>query len=245
MDPTTLQVIAIVFLATLVRGLTGFGNALVAMPLLALVIEPTVASPLVALTAIVMASLMLAAHWREVHIGSAKRLLIGSLPGLAIGLWFLTHAGATPVRLALAIFILCYSVYDLCRPRLAHLESERWAYLAGFASGIIGGACNANGPPIVIYGTMRGWSPERFRATLQGYFLPAGLLILVGHAGSGLWTREVFRLFAWSLPSVFLGILLGSLLAKRVKKEHFRVIIHSVLIASALMLLWKVLRTAR
>jgi uncharacterized membrane protein YfcA len=244
MDSTTCQVIAIVFLATFVRGLTGFGNALVAMPLLALVIEPTVASPLVAMTAIVMATLMLAANWRDVHIGSAWRLLVASVPGLAIGLWFLTNSSGSAIRLALGLFILSYSLYDLFRPRLAHLESERWAYVAGFISGIIGGACNANGPPIVIYGTMRGWSPERFRATLQGFFLPAGLFILVGHAGSGLWTREVFRLFLWSLPSVFLGVFLGSLMAKRVKKEHFRVIIHSVLIASALMLLWKVWRTA-
>ncbi len=242
MDALTLQVIGIVFLATLVRGLTGFGNALVAMPLLALVIEPKTASPLVGLTAIVMATLMLAAHWREVHIGSAWRLLVASVPGLVIGLWFLTNSGGAAIRLALGIFILAYSLYDLCRPRLAHLENERWAYVAGFISGIIGGACNANGPPIVIYGTMRGWSPERFRATLQGFFLPAGLFILVGHASSGLWTREVFRLFLWCLPSVVLGVVLGCLLAKRVKKEHFRLVVHTVLIASATMLLIKALR---
>ena len=242
MDTLTLQVVGIVFLATFVRGLTGFGNALVAMPLLALVVEPRTASPLVGLTAIVMATLMLAAHWREVHLGSAWRLLVASVPGLVIGLWFLTTFGGSAIRLALGVFILSYSLYDLCRPRLAHLEDERWVYLAGFISGIIGGACNANGPPIVIYGTMRGWSPERFRATLQGFFLPAGLLILVGHASSGLWTREVFRLFLWCLPGVFLGVLLGSLVAKRVKQGHFRVIIHSVLIASALMLFWKALR---
>lgn len=242
MDALTLQVIGIVFLATLVRGLTGFGNALVAMPLLALVIEPRTASPLVGLTAIVMATLMLAAHWREVHIGSAWRLLVASVPGLVIGLWFLTNSGGAAIRLALGIFILAYSFYDLFRPRLAHLENERWAYVAGFISGIIGGACNANGPPIVIYGTMRGWSPERFRATLQGFFLPAGLFILVGHASSGLWTREVFRLFLWCLPSVVLGVVLGSLLAKRVKKEHFRIVVHTVLIASATMLLIKALR---
>lgn len=241
MDPVTLQVIGIVFVATFVRGLTGFGNALVAMPLLALVVNMKVASPLVAMTAILMAVLMLVTNWRQVHIRSAWRLLLASAPGVYIGLKLLTSAEGPGLRIGLAIFILSYSVYDLCRPRLAHLENENWAYLAGFVSGVIGGACNANGPPIVIYGTMRGWNPEKFRATLQGFFLPAGLFILVGHAAKGLWTDQVVHLFLWSLPSVFVGITLGSLLAKRVKKEHFRVVIHTVLIGSALMLLWKAL----
>ena len=243
MDPVTLQVIAIVFVATFVRGLTGFGNALVAMPLLALVVDMKVASPLVAMTAIVMATLMLAANWRQVHFRSAWRLLLASAPGVCLGLRLLTKAEGPGLRIALAVFILSYSLYDLCRPRLTHLKSDLWAYLAGFVSGVIGGACNANGPPIVIYGTMRGWNPDKFRATLQGFFLPAGLFILIGHAHAGLWTGEVIHLFLWSLPSVFVGITLGSLLAKRVRKEHFRAIIHTVLITSALMLLWKALGT--
>jgi len=245
MDPVTLQVIAIIFVATFVRGLTGFGNALVAMPLLALAIDDMkVVSPLVAMTAILMAVLMLATNWRQVHIRSAWRLLLASAPGVYIGLKLLRNVEEAGLQIGLAVFILSYSIYDLCRPRLAHLENERWAYLAGFVSGVIGGACNANGPPIVIYGTMRGWTPDKFRATLQGFFLPAGLFIVIGHAREGNFTGEVFHLFLWSLPSVFVGITLGSLLAKRVKKEHFRVIIHTVLIASSLMLFWKALGTA-
>jgi uncharacterized membrane protein YfcA len=243
MDTVTFQVVAIIFLATFVRGLTGFGNALVAMPLLALVIDMKVASPLVGLTATIMAVLMLlhGGSWRQVNIRSAWRLLLASLPGMYLGLRFLCMADERPIRLALGIFILAYSLYDLCRPRLAHLQDERWSWLAGFLAGLIGGACNANGPPIVIYGTMRGWNPDEFRATLQGFFLPAGLSILVGHASKGLWTPEVFHLLLYSLPSVAAGITLGSLLAKRIPRQHFRVVVHGVLIASALTLLVKAL----
>ncbi len=243
MDTVTLQVIAILFLATFVRGLTGFGNALVAMPLLALVIPVRMASPLVGLTATLMAVLMLlhGGSWRQVNIRSAWRLLLASLPGMYLGLRLLRLADDRPVRLALGCFILAYSLYDLCRPRLAHLRDERWAWLAGFLAGIAGGACNANGPPIVVYGTMRGWNPGEFRATLQGFFLPAGLAILVGHASVGLWTPAVFRLLLCSLPSVAAGIILGSLLAKRIPHQHFRVLVHAVLIVSALTLLAKAL----
>lgn len=239
MDILTLQVVAIIFLSTFVRGLTGFGNALVAMPLLALVLRLEVATPLVALTAVIMATLMLGGNWRQVEVGSAWRLLLASVPGVFIGLWLLRTMDERPIRIGLALLILAYSAYDLGRPRLARLRSNRWAYLAGFLAGLVGGACNANGPPIVVYGTMRGWNPSQFRATLQGFFLPAGLFILAGHAAAGFWTPEVLRLLLYSLPAVGLGLFLGSLLAKRIHREHFRVLVHVVLIVSALLLLGK------
>lgn len=242
MDLLTLQVMSIVFLATFVRGLTGFGNALVAMPLLALVVPVKVASPLVALTATFMATMMLAGNWRQVNLRSTWRLLLASVPGVIIGLWFLRGTGDRPVRIALALFILCYSLYDIFRPQLAHLKDDRWACVAGFISGIIGGVCNANGPPIVIYGTMRGWDPDEFRATLQGFFLPSGIFITLAHASVGLWNREIFRLLLFCLPAVAVGIGLGSLLARRIKRHHFRIVVHSVLICSATMLLVKALR---
>jgi hypothetical protein len=62
-----------------------------------------------------------------------------------------------------------------------------------------------NGPPLVIYGTLRQWSPEQFRATRQGYFLPAGLLGVGGFWLAGLWTPAVTRDYLWSLPLAVCG----------------------------------------
>ncbi len=71
MEVLTFQVVAIVFLAAVIRGLSGFGNALVAMPLLALILPITVVTPLVGLTALVMGGTMLAGDWKRVEIDSA------------------------------------------------------------------------------------------------------------------------------------------------------------------------------
>jgi hypothetical protein len=57
-----------------------------------------------------------------------------------------------------------------------------------------------NGPPLVIYGTLQRWSPQHFRATLQGYFLPASVLIMAGYWFAGLWTAAVTRYYRSRFP---------------------------------------------
>lgn len=52
-----------------------------------------------------------------------------------------------------------------------------------------------NGPPLAVYGSLRRWSPQRFRATLQGYFLPASLVGLGGYIALGLVDWRVIRYF--------------------------------------------------
>ena len=66
-----------------------------------------------------------------------------------------------------------------------------------------------NAPPLVIYGSLRRWSPQHFRATLQGYFLPASLVGLIGYVVVGLWLPAVTIYLLYSLPGVFAAILIG------------------------------------
>jgi len=78
-----------------------------------------------------------------------------------------------------------------------------------------------NGPPLAIYGAMRRWSAQRFRATLQSYFLPASALGMAGFLVAGLWNHDVTRYFLLSLPSAVLAILLGGLLNRRLRADVF------------------------
>ena len=66
-DPETLPVLAVLFLATLIRSAFGFGEALVAVPLLALIIPVGVAAPLAVLVSVTVAAVILLQDWRDVH----------------------------------------------------------------------------------------------------------------------------------------------------------------------------------
>jgi uncharacterized membrane protein YfcA len=111
------------------------------------------------------------------------------------------------------------------------------AWLFGFGAGVLGGAYGMNGPPLVAYGALRRWSPERFRATLQGYFLPASLVGLAGYWMVGLWVPAVTRYYLISLPVVLAATALGRALNRHMDGRRFLVYVHVGLMVIGGMLL--------
>lgn len=234
---TVLTVLLILFVSTCVRSALGFGDALVAMPLLAMLLGVRTATPLVAFAASTIALAILAGNWRNVDIRAAWRLVLASLVGIPFGLLLLKVAPESYVKAVLGVLLILYGCYNLFAPRLPVVGSENLAYVFGFVSGVLGGAYNTNGPPVVVYGTLRRWPPEHFRATLQGCFVLTGLMILAGHGVAGLWTPLVLRLYAYSVPAIALGIYLGAKLNRRIPRETFsRVVYIFLVIAGALSL---------
>jgi uncharacterized membrane protein YfcA len=230
-DTTTIAVLAILFVSTLVRAVFGFGNALIAMPLLAMTaIGMKTATPLVALIAAILALSILVKDWRIIDLKSTWRLLIGTLPGIPLGLLLLKGPHENTGKIILALVIMGFSLYCLSRPRLFTLKREWAAYPFGFLAGILGGAYNSNGPPIVIYGTISKWPPSCFRANLQGYFFPANLIIIAGHGLGGLWTPTVGWYFLLCLPAVLLSMWIGNRLNRIIPQGHFDRYIHIILI---------------
>jgi uncharacterized membrane protein YfcA len=94
-----------------------------------------------------------------------------------------------------------------------------------------------NGPPLAIYGSLRKWSPGNFRATLQGYFLPASLAGMAGYWVAGLWTPAVSRFYVLSLPAVFVAVFLGKIVHRRMNTRQFELYVHAGLIAIGAVLL--------
>jgi len=100
-----------------------------------------------------------------------------------------------------------------------------------------------NGPPLVVYGALRRWSPQHFRATLQGYFLPASVAGLIGYAAAGLWVPTVTRYFLLSLPVTFAAIILGRALNHRLRGDgFFRYVYGALIVIGCILMLQASLR---
>ncbi len=239
MDPIarTIAVLTILFLASFTGSAFGFGDALLAMPLLTLAVGLPTAVPLVRLAGSTMSIGILAGAWHRVDLHAAWRLIVASIVGVPLGVLLLQLAPAGIVTAILAVVLIAYGIANLTTLPLPTLESERMSYLFGFVAGILGGAYNTNGPPIVMYGVMRGWSPKRFRATLQGYFLPTGFAVLVGQALAGFYTREIWQLYAYSLPVIGTAVLAGGWVNRRFEAEQFERIVYALLVAIGVVLL--------
>jgi uncharacterized membrane protein YfcA len=234
-------ILLVMFLATFVQCTFGFGNALVAMPVLAFFVPLQFASPLVAMTSMTVTVGIVIADWRHMEFGAAARLVAGAVFGIPLGLWLLTGADERIVKGVLAVVILGFSVFSLSNPRRFHLNSDRWGLGFGWIAGLLGGAYNTHGPPLVIFGFLREWSARQFRATLQGYFLLAGSLVLMGHALKGLWTKEVLWHYAMCLPLTLLAFTLGHFLSRRFSQRGFERLINIAILLIALSLLVNVI----
>jgi hypothetical protein len=140
------------------------------------------------------------------------------------------------------LVIASFSTYSLLRPGRYELKNDRLAWFFGFWAGVLGGAYGMNGPPLAIYGSLRKWTPGNFRATLQGYFLPASIAGMAGYFVAGLWTPAVNRFYLLSLPGVVLGIFLGRAINKRLNARQFVLYLHAGLLGIAAILLVQALR---
>ncbi len=236
-------VLLVVFLATLIRTAFGFGEALVAVPLLALLLPVEVAAPLAVLVSITVAGIVILQDWHHVQLGSAWRLILATLPGIPLGLLLLKAVPEPIVKAVLALVIISFSAYCLARRTPPMLANDRLAWLFGFSAGVLGGAYGMNGPPLVIYGALRRWPADHFRATLQGYFLPASLVGLGGYWLAGLWVPEVTRYYLLSLPVAVASIGLGQMVNRRLKGRPFLLYVHvALLVIGAVLLIQSVKR---
>ncbi len=200
------------------------------MPILTLLIGPQQAAPLVAFLGPTTSTVILLKQWQDVDVKSVWRLILSSLLGIPLGILLVRQMPAGIVNAAMGALLLLFGWYNLVTPRLPTLEGMGWAYGFGFVAGILGGAYNTNGPPVIFYSALRRWSPDRFRATLQGYFFPTGLLILISHGLAGSLTGTVLRFYGYSLPFILLAVFAGGWLSHRIPRESFTRLVYGFLI---------------
>jgi uncharacterized membrane protein YfcA len=244
-EGATPAIIAILFLGTLVRSSFGFGEALISVPLLALVMPVEQAAPVAVLVSITIALMILARDWRKVHFHSARRLILSTLAGIPVGLWMLRSLPEGVVKAALAVIILAFSMHALLHRSTRTLPDDRLAWLFGFQAGVLGGAYGMNGPPLAIYGSLRQWQPEEFRATLQAYFLPASVAGMGGYWVAGLWTPAVNHFYLASLPGVALAVIAGGAINTRIQPDRFRSYVYAGLVVIGVALLVQSLAPGR
>ena len=246
MEATTLHILLIVFFATLIRSTFGFGEGLIAVPLLAFTIPVEIAAPVVVLLSITIAAVVVLQDWRKIHLRSTGWLLVPTFLGIPLGIALLRSVHHQAVKAALAMVIIAFSGLFLTGKGLPELRSDsrRWLLGCGFLAGILGGAYGMNGPPLVVYGAMRRWSPQHFRATLQGYFLPASIVAMAGYWIGGLWTPAVTHTYLISVTAAIPAIFLGRMINHRLKGEMFLKYVHAGLVIVGLLLLAQAIRQA-
>src|SRR5688572_29423280 len=159
---------SIIFFAIFTQTVTGFGLGLISTALLSGLIDIGVVGPLVALVGITAEIAILLRYRHALNLPSVGRLSLASVIAVPIGALLLDLMDGQVILRLLGVLVLAYSAYGLLQLRLPTIAHPSWAYGFGFVSGILTGLYNVGGPPLVIYGTCRCWTPAEFRSNLQG-----------------------------------------------------------------------------
>lgn len=243
MEPVILLAALILFAGSLTRSTFGFGEALVAMPLLTMVVDTRSAAAIIALTSVFNAlTILLTTGWKEIDWESTWRLLIGSIAGVPLGVYALKAIDEWMVKLVLAALVISFAIYKLAKPQLAAVKGQSLGFVFGFFAGVLGGAYCTLGPPLVIFGAIKQWKPDRFRTTLQAVFFPTSMAIVCSHYAVGFWTPQVFRCFLLGVPCILIATFLGKALHQRMDHERFSRAVFVMLLVIGVMLLTNVAR---
>ena len=228
---TIVLVLAVLFVAGMTKATLGFGEALITMPLLTLLVGVQMAAPITALVMTTLTGFLLLQSWQHIDFQATWRVMVAAVIGIPFGVWGLRALPAQSITLALGVVLIVVGLFYLARPTVSWVPGPRWGYLFGFIAGLFGGAFTAGGPPVVIFGTLRRLPPEEFRATLQGCFTPLNIFILLGHALAGLWTQPVLELYALSLPVIFIALWIGMRLHRAIPAQAFSRVVYLALVA--------------
>lgn len=227
----------VIFLASFVMGLTGFGIALVAMAFLPWLMSPITAIILLTIYAFVFSIVVVVQLRRDLTPRALVDLLLGTLAGTPLGVWVLASLPVTALNRLIGLVLVVVVALELRGAMPRRLTGRGWGLGAGFLSGVLGGAVGTPGPPVIVYATTQGWSPRTMKANTMGFFLVNQSAILLGYWWAGLLTHEVAVVSAvYALPALA-GVATGVALFGHLDPIRFRRIVFTLLLVSGAILL--------
>jgi uncharacterized membrane protein YfcA len=233
--PVLAGAIAITVLAASCQSLTGFGFALVMVPLLSLIWDVKSAVVMSTTLGTIMLVPLLLEVRRHVSVGIAGRLLLGSLVGIPLGVVVLDRIDPEALKVLVGAVVIIASLLLYFAPQVRWPDAGgSTAVVVGAISGMLRGSTSMGGPPSVIYllGVER--HMETFRGTLLAFFLPASVITVVVLAAAGKVTPEILRTSAIGLPALVAGLFLGGWVRSWMPESVFRAVVLGVLIATSI-----------
>ncbi len=230
----------ILLFAYFLRGITGFGSGLIAIPLLAHWLPLTFVVPMVLVLDFV-ASIVLSSHTRLlVRWDEIGPLLPTSIVGIIIGTIMLVSLPREPLLVSLALFVIFFGLRYVFNVHSENSISRWWSVPTGLSGGVIGALFGTGGPPYVVYLSHRLHDKTQLRGTLSGLFLLDGAFRLITFVSMGLmFQADMFTALLLGLPIIGAGLYLGNRVHLGITHRQQLAIIGGLLLVSGCSLLWK------
>lgn len=236
-----LAIFAIILLANIIQGITGFAGTLIAMPFLIMIVDLETAKQSLNFLGILASLWIISKDYRYINWKYFKKILFVMLLGLIIGMASYNILPKDLLMMILPLFVFFVGLKGIFSSltRMEKIKKEN-ALLDNallLSAGIIHGLFVAGGPLLVTYATSKLDGKSEFRVTLSSIWLVSNTIMMIQSIVTGVITKEMAGYMGIAIVPLFFGILIGSILLKRMSQKTFMLISYSLLIFSGISLL--------
>jgi uncharacterized protein len=233
---------SIVLLAGFVQGLTGFGFALVAIPLLAAVMPLNQAVPFVVILCLCTNLAVLAECRAFVDVRRIWLLILASSCAAPLGTLLLLHVEANTLRLVAGLLITAFAGL-LLSGKSFPIRNDRVALVpVGILSGVLNGSISMSGPPVALFLSNQNAAKGAFRANITFFSLVLNVITILSFVANGLLTAQMTVRVACLIPAILVGVFCGTFMARKTDEQRFKKIALVLIVLSGL---WTVLGSVR
>lgn len=217
------------------RGFSGFGGALIFVPIASSVVEPRLAVPLLLVVDLVLTPGLLPKALRHADRSDVGWMVAGAIVGIPLGTWLLTHLDGVTIRWAIAGMVVMLLALLMSGWRFRGPPSGGVTVAVGLTSGLFSGAAQVGGPPVVAYWLGGTTTPQTVRANIVLFFAISSVLSVGSYLVAGLITWESVQLSLLIGPTFALGLFTGARLFNRVSESIFRRICYGLIAGAAVL----------
>lgn len=219
--------------ASATQAISGFGFALIAVPLLSLFIEPQIAVVLATVVGAFSSTFQAIADRKYAQKQLVRRLAISAYIGMPFGLVVFIVVSESVLRFIVGIVVLVAALILMRGFSISH-ANRKLDWILGWVSGVLATSTSTNGPPLVFLLQAKKLSPQSFRASINVVFSLTSIGAIALFAFSGNITSDDFGSIAISVPMLMLGLAIGYKMRPRINAGQFSVLVFILLIGSAL-----------
>jgi len=234
-SPAWILILVVVLLAAFIRGLAGFGFALVLAPVLLLILQPA-AVVVINLSLMLLSNIVVIGHSHaRIDFKRILPIALSSLLGIPLGVWIISVVAASFLKIFVGAIIISFAVLVASGIRITFTGERLSSGIAGFFSGILSSSTSLGGPPVVLFMQSQHWPKEIIHPSLAGYFMFLGSFALGALALSGNVHTETLMTAASLSPALLAGTSLGVFVFQRVNARFFGTISIAVVICAGLL----------
>ena len=211
-----------ILISAFIQGITGFGFALIAVPILSCFILPKEVVPIIVVYGLITNIMMIMKRRESIRVKELSLLIIAGMIGVPFGVYLLKVLPTNSIKLIAGIIIVITAVAMVGGLRIKFKNEQIATGLAGFLSGVLNSSTSMSGPPIVLFYANKNVAKDVFRTSLPAFGIITNITTIALFMASAMINKGVIKYLVSFSPALILGALMGIWLAKLINEKMFR-----------------------